>query len=595
MTDSKCHFDDAVPVHIRRDDRPTARASLRLTLASEGPSGAGKVVLRLTDPSDYLFLFVLVVGEGEYSAVRKNNSLRVDFGTFPGELVKLVHLCIEEARKESPNFYLDLLLQHAMGCLSVVRSDSFSENRVISLDLQRPGDEEQKRYLAERAKGLEEALKLSHRREATLEAELRDCRVADARGRQSHSDEVSDLRCRLAEAEAARRADAAEAAQRHQEALALQRADAERRFEAQVRSLTEKNTEVGAKAAELSEARVRLEAQLREATRSLEQLGEAHRAAQLERDRARDEAERSVTRHAEAAAQLETARAAVIRLEEKVRGLEALNSTLTVTLKGKAHLEAALEDAKAREAELRGLLADVERRGHSTADYAQQLSEKLQKYVQKWQRASADIKALEQQREDADLQTRRVQIETQRLSELLHVKEGALLEKEEHVRKLQSDLAAVQDKLTASEKANQWMSNRLNSASAAPPPLSHLSSRLGPVPAYSPANPSPLLPSPLLGSYQGLSSTGVASDSPANPSYLLSAQPRPTFAPNPPALMRSLGDENGASALVARPLSTHPKPPPSSAPTSLASYLSAGRPTSPPEGPSSFFASPHAL
>lgn len=36
-----------------------------------------------------------------------------------------------------------------------------------------------------------------------------------------------------------------------------------RRFEAQVRSLTEKNTEVGAKAAELSEARVRLEAQLR--------------------------------------------------------------------------------------------------------------------------------------------------------------------------------------------------------------------------------------------------------------------------------------------------------------------------------------------
>lgn len=102
---------------------------------------------------------------------------------------------------------------------------------------------------------------------------------------------------------------------------------------------------------------------------------------------------------------------------------------------------------------------------------------------------------------------------------------------------------------------------------AAPPPLSHLSSRLGPVPskhhrrsqtdpgtplvgthqrrtqcrtlgfatplvgfrfmptqanppppagphcrclvpAYSPANPSPLLPSPLLGSYQGLSSTG---------------------------------------------------------------------------------------
>eukprot|EP00667_Euglena_gracilis_P005509 EG_transcript_5543 len=588
MIDQQCHFDETFPVHLRRDDRPPATVPLRLSLLSEKQDGKRRVVVRLTDPADYLFLLITVIGEEDYGRFKEANRLHVDFASFPPKLASELRSCIREARPEGLAQYVQLVLQQTSGRLTIVQSDAFGEREMVGIPLQRPGDEEQKRFLADRAKHFEALLAQARQRESALQAELDQCRSAHAALQQSHAAQSSDWRCRAAETDAAKRAELAELTQRLQNEAAQDRLDVERRFELQVRSLSDTNTDLSARLAELSEGKVRLEAQLRETSRSLQVAEEQVKFLTTEKEKYRAENQSLQAKNYHDSAQLETARAQIARLEEKVSGLTAHNETLNVTLQGKAQLDAAFEAAKERELDLRRRLAEEERRTQEVDQLRWAMTEKMEKYGEKWKQERLRTAALEQRCKDLELQARRTEIDVQGLEEKLAAKDHTISDKDEHIRKLQAEVAALQGKVSTAEQANQYLSNKLNTMTAPPSAssLSHLSAHLStlatPLAGLGHSPLSSLLPQTNLSRAPGLHDSSAAAYLP--PSHTAA---RPSFTANPPALMRILAGE--ASPLTGKPLQTTPPLPAAPAAPSLAAYLGSVRPASPPEGPSNFF------
>ena len=56
-------------------------------------------MIQLTDPSDPFFYYSLEVSETEFHVLKKEQSLLVDFSTFPANLVDLLDHCLETNNK----------------------------------------------------------------------------------------------------------------------------------------------------------------------------------------------------------------------------------------------------------------------------------------------------------------------------------------------------------------------------------------------------------------------------------------------------------------------------------------------------------------
>lgn len=60
--------------------------------------------MELTQEQDPLFLYCLSVGEEEFHHLKTEQTLLVDFGSFPGKVVELLQLCIENQALEYPKY-----------------------------------------------------------------------------------------------------------------------------------------------------------------------------------------------------------------------------------------------------------------------------------------------------------------------------------------------------------------------------------------------------------------------------------------------------------------------------------------------------------
>ncbi|KAI6655783.1 Chain A, Serine/threonine-protein kinase PLK4 [Oopsacas minuta] len=118
--------------------------------ASSASPFSQELILRLTDDSDPFFLHTLALSEEEYSDLKSQQGLLIDFASFPQKLIELLTLCRAQHSKEQPKFVLQLI-QAGEGrtVFEVVETNPFKHLTHLSLRVLPGTDRTVKEYLAE--------------------------------------------------------------------------------------------------------------------------------------------------------------------------------------------------------------------------------------------------------------------------------------------------------------------------------------------------------------------------------------------------------------------------------------------------------------
>ena len=173
-------FDAIVPCLILQNGHEDRNEKLVIRIL-EGMNNNGRSVLRIEvtdDPQDAFFLHFLSVSEETFGSLRQEQTLLVDFKTFPIHLMELLHCCLQDTissyestpsntptssrpKNQNPQSYTAVLnLQQDKSIFSIVETNRFKQLTHISLQLE-PGNEKTiPEYLAQRlALAIEEKTK----------------------------------------------------------------------------------------------------------------------------------------------------------------------------------------------------------------------------------------------------------------------------------------------------------------------------------------------------------------------------------------------------------------------------------------------------
>mmetsp|Transcript_86272 Transcript_86272/g.217118 ORF Transcript_86272/g.217118 Transcript_86272/m.217118 type:complete len:712 (-) Transcript_86272:185-2320(-) len=322
-------FREVVAVQVKPVGRDAFQALLTIRLRPDDPAHPRSLLIELTDEADLLFYHSLVLGEGDFHALKAEQRLRVDFQSFPTQVAELLRRCCTSATElansavgampgvprhfggtasgTSPEGGLRMLACLDCGAsgeslLSIVEANQFRELTHISLRLRHGTDEVVKQHLAgklrvckaecvELAEQLHASDKaLSQARHEVEELGARGRVVAEERQhlerslREAHEAEVAGLRREQASALAEQQRNAA--AERHRfesesrgsldEALA--RAS---RAERVAEELQQQRQALAASNASLQERLDSSEAGSQTARRELQELREQHKELEL--------------------------------------------------------------------------------------------------------------------------------------------------------------------------------------------------------------------------------------------------------------------------------------------------------------------------
>jgi spindle assembly abnormal protein 6 len=117
-----------------------------------------KCFLQVTDEADHFFLYVLDLGDIDFHALKREQSILVDLPAFPDKLAALLRLCepptaIATAPAESSrasNSQFSARLDGSSGLFSIVESNEFKNLTHISLQMRPANDATLKAYLSSR-------------------------------------------------------------------------------------------------------------------------------------------------------------------------------------------------------------------------------------------------------------------------------------------------------------------------------------------------------------------------------------------------------------------------------------------------------------
>ena len=88
-----------VPVKVKTFDREEKTVNLHIVISmSNATSGSHHqvLVIEITDEQDPFFLYSLECGEAEFHAIKQEQSILVDFLTFPHKLIELLQMCTKK-------------------------------------------------------------------------------------------------------------------------------------------------------------------------------------------------------------------------------------------------------------------------------------------------------------------------------------------------------------------------------------------------------------------------------------------------------------------------------------------------------------------
>lgn len=144
----------------------TIRIQLKIQI-QPSPSHKRDLILRLTDDNNWFFLYTLNLGEEDFSVLRQQQGLLVDFITFPNSLIQLIDSCdsVSNLQKgnsqSSSSFNLNLIQpesQSSPAQLNILEINAFRQITHLNLKLTQGDDTDIKDYLAECLSTLKQSL-----------------------------------------------------------------------------------------------------------------------------------------------------------------------------------------------------------------------------------------------------------------------------------------------------------------------------------------------------------------------------------------------------------------------------------------------------
>ena len=278
-------FEGVVPVRVKHQDLDERHAQLtiRFSVEAEKSRGNHKVLrCRLTEEGDPFLLFTLDIDEEDFTQLKQDQRLLVDFTAFPSKLVELLEKTRDEAALPQPKFIATLKSTDTGGTLCVVETNKFRQLVHISLQVRAGTDSEIKRYLASRVKAFKaQTLQLTQVLEetkerlrlATHEAENSSCEARKLREEQQRA--ISDVEHRSNMALAQERERALECQRQLQARLESDQREKLQSNESEINCVRTQLTKAQHEAKTLVNDKYRLEAKVQELQVKL-QSAQAH-------------------------------------------------------------------------------------------------------------------------------------------------------------------------------------------------------------------------------------------------------------------------------------------------------------------------------
>ena len=142
----------SVPVqlkHPEREDRSTT-LTVALTYTVGQPRNQQVLHIQLTDESDPYLLYTLDISEDDFHLLKTEQSILVDFATFPSKLVELLRQCQAAATEEHPRFVGQVSSMTGVPTFTVTETNPFRQLAHLSLRFVAGNDVSIKKYLAAR-------------------------------------------------------------------------------------------------------------------------------------------------------------------------------------------------------------------------------------------------------------------------------------------------------------------------------------------------------------------------------------------------------------------------------------------------------------
>ena len=262
-----------VPVLLKSSERDDKQSTLTVAMSfTTGQPRNQKVLhIQVTDESDAYLLYTLDISEDDFHSLKAEQSILVDFPTFPSKFVELLRQCQASAGEEHPRFLAMLSTQTGVPVFSVTETNPFRQLTHIALRMVAGNDAAIKRYLAGRVADFKSQLlhmrdELGERTQQLQEtAELASAQTTKLRSiEEDHVRTLHDLEVRQQSAIAEIKKAAAEAAMEQSRLADQERSRVVERSETELSAVRLSLERTSGELAKLTAAHHELELRLRE-------------------------------------------------------------------------------------------------------------------------------------------------------------------------------------------------------------------------------------------------------------------------------------------------------------------------------------------
>jgi spindle assembly abnormal protein 6 len=137
-----------VPVVLKQSDREDRQATL--TLGISYMTGPRVLHMQLTDESDAYLLYTVDISDDDFHMLKAEQSILVDFPTFPSKCIELLRQCQAAAGEEHPRFIAVMATTGGIPLFTVIETNPFRQIAHLALRFVAGDDSTIKKYLAGR-------------------------------------------------------------------------------------------------------------------------------------------------------------------------------------------------------------------------------------------------------------------------------------------------------------------------------------------------------------------------------------------------------------------------------------------------------------
>eukprot|EP00743_Colponemidia_sp_Colp-15_P007698 GILK01008333.1.p1 GENE.GILK01008333.1~~GILK01008333.1.p1 ORF type:complete len:585 (-),score=127.95 GILK01008333.1:154-1821(-) len=454
-----------------------SRLSVKINVGTHGPHQHQVLHLELTDEADPFFLYTMEIGEAEYHELKTEQSLLVDFQTFPSRIIELLEHTISGNGDENAKFICSLKSspQTNEAKLFIVETNNFKHLVHLTLRFRAGNDDALKKFLAEKLKQFKaSALDYSERLQRT-ETDLSSQAVETERLRSELRRLNEDHERGLAQAQLER---SQALSGKQEEYLAKQAASQrtfdeekqrlEKRMDSVVRELQTRIDNLEASNKQLTETKFQLESTERELRSRISIQANEVQASNAELNQLRIDFRSTQSKLFEKESSLSECTTRIAALEQQVINKDELlkhNATLLDTAKAqKINLEESLELYKKNLAKAEEKITVSVQEINKANQIIPQLQAELKSVRSKVKVKSTVVKQQEQvineKQSTIDLQSRDITD----LKRTIETKEAEIISTNGLIQTLKSKLEESQNLIQSNSQTISWLNSQLNKA-----------------------------------------------------------------------------------------------------------------------------------